>query len=722
MFDEDLLDLHGMSLKIAEQTVTSYILSRSSRRKIQKVRIVTGRGNHINAKGNRGVIYQNFESWLTKSQLKERIYNITKGDGYYIIELKVKPENDISHGDELPLEEFFYTLNTDTFMSLVEQKIPLYLFLYARLLEQGKHVTRNEKSAFQYYMMAAEAQFDEAVHAVARCYLHGIGTKLNDELANKWLQKADKLGIKWLKIASTNGSQQATMQLYQMFPNDETLLELAVEQGSILNYVLQVKRKGKKLSDEEMKQISKSIIDKASKMTYIEIVQLDNITRYFFIDELLLSKNKKFSKIALSALNHMADHNNIQSIRRLAMTIYFNGYYLQRDMQKVSELLQKGVQNNDSKCMITLGFLYLTQTLPPSSDVKPEELFNKSALLSNPNGYFILAYMHLLLLKTNLSNNPNILDAFTPITENLRIAIYTEQSLHNFNDLESGIIDVYHSIIPISESLLLLIDNMLSSHIYTTRLRDILCNYLQNLVRSIVWNLPDDTPPNSTEISKLFHETFLSELKAVGDFFASQKNYQAALEKYQQYIKHNQYNEKVYCNIGLMYKNLGQNSLAISAFNQAITLQPNYIKALFNLANIYAKSNQNTLAQECFNQILLLDPDYHDAKKNYAHTSSKKEDLCFNQQENKFIAMNFFSGNGIKEQEYRETGEDHPHAVAVNLLKPLSEQNVCDGSNSNTDIKTLTENVRKLGLYSIPQNNKSHPCEQDNSSPWCAIL
>jgi len=850
MSDEDLLDLHGMSLEAAEQTVTSYILFRASRRKIQKVRIVTGRGNHLNARGNRGVIYQNFESWLTKPQLTDRIHNITKGDGYYILELKIKPENDISQVNELRMEEFFYALNTEMFMGLVEQKAPYYLFLYACLLERGKVVERDEKRAFQHYMMAAEAKFDEAIHAVARCYLHGIGTKLNDESANIWLHKADKigitsaticladsylfgrgvprdertalslfakaaaannpiamrklalayengsltlekdieksvnwmikaadlydafasynvsvmyhkgknvirndilafkyarisakhgdpdgqylygiflikgigtpknneLGIKWLKRASTNGSQQATMQLYYMLPNDDTFLELAVEQGSILSYVLQEKRKGKELSDEEHKQISNSILKKASTMTYIEIVQLDDITRYFFIDELLLSKNKKFSKIAIDALNHMAEHNEIKSIRRL-VTLYFNGYHLSRNMQKVLELLQQGIQQDDSKCMITLGFFYLTCTLPSPSDTKPKELFKKSALLNNPNGYFMLAYMQLLLLNANFNNNPNIINLFTNMKDTLKIAIHVEHSLNSFNDLESGIIDIYNSITPVSERMLLLIDNVLNDCVSTTQLKDFLSDYLQNFIRSIVLNLPADRLTDSTETISLFHDKSLSELKAAGDRLASQKNYQAALAQYQEYIKHEQNNERVYCNLGLMHKKLEQNHLAISAFNQALVLKPTYIKALFNLAEIYEKLNQNKLALDNLNQILQLNPENYEAKaaKKKLVNTSHKQNLNFNQHGDKLLKWDS-SSNKDKKTKLLVLYDKIIQSNDLSKIKPLIDQGA-DVDSRDKDCKTALWWAAFYGnaeLVKFLLEHKADPTLSDN--------
>lgn len=51
------------------------------------------------------------------------------------------------------------------------------------------------KGAFRNYFCAAIRGDAQAVHAVGRCYWHGIGIKKDREIAELWLARADELGV-----------------------------------------------------------------------------------------------------------------------------------------------------------------------------------------------------------------------------------------------------------------------------------------------------------------------------------------------------------------------------------------------------------------------------------------------------------------------------------------------------------------------------------------------
>src|SRR5579871_366843 len=80
-----MIDLHGLSVAQAQSHVTHHI-NQASISGYDKIRFVTGRGNHINARGERGTLYNNFKDWI--KAVRGNIENIEQYDGYYEIDMK----------------------------------------------------------------------------------------------------------------------------------------------------------------------------------------------------------------------------------------------------------------------------------------------------------------------------------------------------------------------------------------------------------------------------------------------------------------------------------------------------------------------------------------------------------------------------------------------------------------------------------------------------------
>ena len=87
-----LIDLHGMSVEQAELTVKCH-LSVAFRGGDRKIRFVTGRGNHVNKKGKRGVLFAHFESWIKDSKCSNVIQTLEKYNGYYEVYFKPTSED-----------------------------------------------------------------------------------------------------------------------------------------------------------------------------------------------------------------------------------------------------------------------------------------------------------------------------------------------------------------------------------------------------------------------------------------------------------------------------------------------------------------------------------------------------------------------------------------------------------------------------------------------------
>lgn len=190
---KNIVDLHGLSVAEA-QDVIEYWLSSSASKGIDQIRFVTGRGNHTNAKGEKGTLYKNFLDWIEKSPFKDRIERCDQHDGYFEVVFK-------STQKQHPLTDFFktaaqqfITANIEIVKTQAEKGKVYFQMYYAKLLEDGEGVTQDFKQAAKFYRLAAENNHAPAMHELARCYFHGVGVKQNNITAVKWLEKADKLG------------------------------------------------------------------------------------------------------------------------------------------------------------------------------------------------------------------------------------------------------------------------------------------------------------------------------------------------------------------------------------------------------------------------------------------------------------------------------------------------------------------------------------------------
>jgi hypothetical protein len=79
-----IIDLHGKSLTEAKHYVTATIQD-AIKQRISFLRIITGKGNHINKSGNRGVLYKRLPTWLEHPELKPFIESIEHKEGSYLL-------------------------------------------------------------------------------------------------------------------------------------------------------------------------------------------------------------------------------------------------------------------------------------------------------------------------------------------------------------------------------------------------------------------------------------------------------------------------------------------------------------------------------------------------------------------------------------------------------------------------------------------------------------
>src|SRR5262249_29672215 len=77
-----------------------------------------------------------------------------------------------------------------------------------------------------------------------------------------------------------------------------------------------------------------------------------------------------------------------------------------------------------------------------------------------------------------------------------------------------------------------------------------------------------------------------------GNAYVAKKDYDRAIEDFDQSIKLNQTYTKAFNNRGVAYLRKGQYDIAIGAFDNAIKLKPDYGEAFANRAEAYLKKNE----------------------------------------------------------------------------------------------------------------------------------
>lgn len=190
---QSMYDLHGLSEAAAKDLVVQAIREAAAQN-IGYIRFVTGRGNHINAKGERGTLYRAFPQWLAELDYQDRV-EVNPADGHYTVH--IKPSKVRNH----KFDEFmkkatseYMAENLDAIIIAADAGDPEAQLLYAGCLERGEQVTKNEKLSATYVKKAAKSQCLNAMHEYARYWLHGVGVRQSDEKAIKWLWRAHEAG------------------------------------------------------------------------------------------------------------------------------------------------------------------------------------------------------------------------------------------------------------------------------------------------------------------------------------------------------------------------------------------------------------------------------------------------------------------------------------------------------------------------------------------------
>lgn len=102
--------------------------------------------------------------------------------------------------------------------------------------------------------------------------------------------------------------------------------------------------------------------------------------------------------------------------------------------------------------------------------------------------------------------------------------------------------------------------------------------------------------------------------------YSAAKQYDKAIEEFNEAIRINPKLEEAYNNLGLTYCDAGMLNESVKTLEKAIALNPKMDKAYYNMGNAFAKGGDYTQAIAWYNKAVVLNADYGDAYNNIGNS------------------------------------------------------------------------------------------------------
>tara|TARA_B100000787_G_scaffold89903_1_gene66448 strand:- start:65 stop:1447 length:1383 start_codon:yes stop_codon:yes gene_type:complete len=185
-----------------------------------------------------------------------------------------------------------------------------------------------------------------------------------------------------------------------------------------------------------------------------------------------------------------------------------------------------------------------------------------------------------------------------------------------------------------------------------------------------------------------------------------------AQELYNQVLKINPNHSPALNNLGVIFKELGENQKAKKCYEKAITINPNHVGAHNNLGVIFKELEEHQKAKDCFEKVITIDPNHIDALNNLG---AVLQDLGEHQKAKDFFEkvitidpnyVNAYSNLGAMFQdlgEYQKAEDYYKKAIA---LKPDHEISLYNLGVVLYSTKQYQNAIEKLELINF-KNSKS---------------
>ena len=165
---QKMIDLHGLSPEQSRLVVSREINQQLPQ--FSKLRFVTGRGNHINRKGKKGILFRKFPNWLPEDAVSKDL-SVKKFDGFYEVSMKTKNQ---ANSPEPIISELYVEWLRDNIQQIkkfAEQGDSECQIILGRCYAEGMVVEQNYKKAAKYYQLSANSGNVDAKYLLGRMLL-----------------------------------------------------------------------------------------------------------------------------------------------------------------------------------------------------------------------------------------------------------------------------------------------------------------------------------------------------------------------------------------------------------------------------------------------------------------------------------------------------------------------------------------------------------------------
>lgn len=190
-----MVDLHGASPENSQHLVNFYLRGAEQANTYQ-FRFVTGRGNHVNSRGERGTLFREFPNWFSEDNL-EKIESMKKGNGFYEIQIKRAQDPNSFNSMIQKLSYEWLATNIKTVMEGATKNDEFDQYLLGHCYQFGIGVKQNGTAAIKCYEKSAKQNNPFAQYALGGCYWLGRSIRQNDQKAIELFMAAASQDFVW---------------------------------------------------------------------------------------------------------------------------------------------------------------------------------------------------------------------------------------------------------------------------------------------------------------------------------------------------------------------------------------------------------------------------------------------------------------------------------------------------------------------------------------------